>query len=186
MFDIGFTELLLVAVVALVVLGPERLPKAARFAGLWVRRARAQWFSVKSELERELASDELKRSLHDARQAAADLHRTMQETEAEVQAKVSAAEAEARREIESLRRQVGAAADTAATAPAILTTDPDAYTAPQGGDTAVQAIDAPATVDGMAADAGGSGSGTAHDAGARAAPDHGDAGDTDVDDGRQR
>src|SRR5690606_23769752 len=104
MFDIGFTELLLIAVVALVVLGPERLPKAARFAGLWVRRARAQWYSVKSELERELAADELKRSLHDARQAAADLQKTMQETEAEMQAKVSAAEAEARREIESLRR----------------------------------------------------------------------------------
>ena len=53
MFDIGFSELLIVAVVALVVLGPERLPKAARFAGLWVRRARAQWYSVKAELERE-------------------------------------------------------------------------------------------------------------------------------------
>lgn len=105
MFDIGFTELLLIAVVALIVLGPERLPKAARFAGLWVRRARAQWYSVKSELERELAADELKRSLHDAKQAAADLQKTMQETEAEVQAKVRAAEDEARREIEGLRRQ---------------------------------------------------------------------------------
>ncbi|KRG68283.1 Sec-independent protein translocase protein TatB [Pseudoxanthomonas dokdonensis] len=63
MFDIGFSELLVVAVVALVVLGPERLPKATRFAGLWVRRARAQWYSVKEELERELAADELKRSL---------------------------------------------------------------------------------------------------------------------------
>ena len=57
MFDIGFSELLVVAVVALIVLGPERLPKAARFAGLWVRRARAQWYSVKDELERELASE---------------------------------------------------------------------------------------------------------------------------------
>ena len=63
MFDFGFSELLVVAVVALMVLGPERLPKAARFAGLWVRRARAQWYSVKSELESELADDELKRSL---------------------------------------------------------------------------------------------------------------------------
>ncbi|RPE80206.1 Sec-independent protein translocase protein TatB [Vulcaniibacterium tengchongense] len=63
MFDIGFSELLLIALVALVVLGPERLPKAARFAGLWVRRARAQWHSVKAELEHELAADELKRSL---------------------------------------------------------------------------------------------------------------------------
>ena len=69
MFDFSFGELLVVAVVALVVLGPERLPKAARFTGLWVRKARAQWYSVKSELEHELASDELKRSLHDGRQA---------------------------------------------------------------------------------------------------------------------
>lgn len=63
MFGIGFSELLLVAVIALLVLGPERLPKAARFAGLWVRRARAQWYSVKSELERELATEDLRRSL---------------------------------------------------------------------------------------------------------------------------
>jgi sec-independent protein translocase protein TatB len=63
MFDIGFSEIFLIAVVALLVLGPERLPKAARFAGLWVRRARAQWYSVKAELENELADEELKRSL---------------------------------------------------------------------------------------------------------------------------
>lgn len=66
MFDIGFSEVFVIAIVALVVLGPERLPKAARFAGLWVRRARAQWYSVKSELERELADEELKRSLRQA------------------------------------------------------------------------------------------------------------------------
>lgn len=69
MFDIGFSELLIIAVVALVVLGPERLPKAARFAGLWVRRARAQWYSVKSELERDLAAEELRKSLHDTEEA---------------------------------------------------------------------------------------------------------------------
>ena len=69
MFDIGFSELLLIAVVALVVLGPERLPKAARFAGLWVRRARAQWYAVKSELEHELAAEELQRSLRETRAA---------------------------------------------------------------------------------------------------------------------
>ncbi|MGJ4730296.1 Sec-independent protein translocase protein TatB [Luteimonas sp. SDU101] len=152
MFDIGFTELLLIAVVALVVLGPERLPKAARFAGLWVRRARAQWYSVKSELERELAADELKRSLHDARQAASDLQKTMQETEAEVQAKVRAAEAEARREIESLRREVAAAPATAPAAPGILTTDADAYAVQQApaADTDMddtQAAPAPSTAD---------------------------------------
>jgi sec-independent protein translocase protein TatB len=80
MFDIGFSELLLIAVVALVVLGPERLPKAARFAGLWVRRARAQWYAVKSELEHELAAEELQRSLHETREA---VRRTDSELRAE-------------------------------------------------------------------------------------------------------
>ena len=79
MFDIGFSELLVIAVVALVVLGPERLPKAARFAGLWVRRARNQWDSVKQELERELHAEEIKRQMQDVRQG-------MQDTENQLRA----------------------------------------------------------------------------------------------------
>ena len=81
MFDVGFSELLIIAVVALLVLGPERLPKAARFAGLWMRRARAQWYSVKAELERELASEEMQRSL---KNPLADLQPQMQSLEADV------------------------------------------------------------------------------------------------------
>lgn len=99
MFDIGFSELFLIAVVALVVLGPERLPKAARFAGLWVRRARAQWYAVKSELESELASEELKRTVRDTRQAVADIDTDMR-----------AAEAEARREFDTMQAQIEARA----------------------------------------------------------------------------
>lgn len=72
MFDFSFGEMLVVALVALIVLGPERLPKAARFAGLWVRKARAQWYAMKNELEQELASEELKRSLQETRQALQD------------------------------------------------------------------------------------------------------------------
>ncbi|UXA47105.1 Sec-independent protein translocase protein TatB [Xanthomonas prunicola] len=85
MFDIGVGELTLIAVVALVVLGPERLPKAARFAGLWVRRARMQWDSVKQELERELEAEELKRSLQDVqaslREAEDQLRNSQQQVE---------------------------------------------------------------------------------------------------------
>lgn len=130
MFDIGFSELLIIAVVALIVLGPERLPRAARFAGLWVRRARAQWYSVKSELERELAADELKQSLRDTEAAMRDIDDT-----------VRTADARARREFEDMR---GAAADMdvddapAEPAPTAMTptdhrdepgmdADPDAY-----------------------------------------------------------
>ena len=68
MFDIGFSELLVIALVALVVLGPERLPKAARMAGMWMRRARQQWQAVKSELENELADDDMRRSILRARE----------------------------------------------------------------------------------------------------------------------
>lgn len=73
MFDIGFSEILLIAVVALLVLGPERLPKAARFTGLWVRRARSQWDSVKTEFEREMAAEDLKRSIDSARAQAREI-----------------------------------------------------------------------------------------------------------------
>lgn len=99
MFDIGFSELLVIAVVALIVLGPERLPKAARFAGLWVRRARAQWYSVKSELERDLAAEELKRSLHDTeatlRGVESDLRNSGEEVRRELDAVRAAAQAPA-------------------------------------------------------------------------------------------
>jgi len=79
MFDLGFSELLLIALIALIVLGPQRLPRAARFAGLWVRRARAQWWSVRSEIERELAADELRRSLDEGRRALADAEAQLRE-----------------------------------------------------------------------------------------------------------
>lgn len=78
MFDIGFSELFVIAIVALLVLGPERLPRAARFAGLWVRRARAQWHSVRSELENELADEELKRSLRRTQEELRDVRQQLQ------------------------------------------------------------------------------------------------------------
>ena len=85
MFDVGFSELLLIAVVALLVLGPERLPKAARFAGLWVRRARAQWNSVRNEFERELADDELKRTLRETQASLRDAQQSLREAGGELQ-----------------------------------------------------------------------------------------------------
>jgi sec-independent protein translocase protein TatB len=63
MFEVGFNEMLLIAVVALIVLGPERLPKAARMAGAFVRKARRSWDGLKGELERELEATELKKQL---------------------------------------------------------------------------------------------------------------------------
>ena len=63
MFDVGFWELALVGLVALLVVGPERLPKLARTAGLWVGRGRRMLSSVKAEIDRELKAEELKQIL---------------------------------------------------------------------------------------------------------------------------
>jgi sec-independent protein translocase protein TatB len=63
-FDIGFWELLLIAVVALVVVGPERLPKLIRVTGLWIGRANASLQSIRNDISRELRAEELKQSLN--------------------------------------------------------------------------------------------------------------------------
>ena len=59
MFDVGFWELAIIAVIALLVIGPERLPKAARTAGLWVGRARRMVTDVKSDIDREIREGDL-------------------------------------------------------------------------------------------------------------------------------
>ncbi len=64
MFDIGFWEILLILVLALVVIGPERLPGAARQAGLFVGKARRYIEGVRSEVESEFDVSEFKRLLH--------------------------------------------------------------------------------------------------------------------------
>jgi sec-independent protein translocase protein TatB len=69
MFDIGFLEIILIAVVMLLVVGPERLPRVARTTGLWIGKMRGFMSSVKADIDRELATEELKKAL--ARQAAA-------------------------------------------------------------------------------------------------------------------
>ena len=67
MFDIGFMELLLVGLVALFVLGPERLPGAVRTAGLWIGRLKRSFNNIKAEVEREIGADEIRRQLHNER-----------------------------------------------------------------------------------------------------------------------
>lgn len=61
MFDIGFAELLLIAVVGLLVLGPEKLPTAVRTLGLWVGRAKRSISSIQREISEELRLEELRR-----------------------------------------------------------------------------------------------------------------------------
>ena len=64
MFDIGFTELLVCMVVALVVIGPEQLPGAVRTAGLWIGRLKRSLRDTRNEIERQIGADDIRRQLH--------------------------------------------------------------------------------------------------------------------------
>lgn len=90
MFDIGFSEIALIAVVALLVLGPERLPKVARTAGALVRRARSSWHNVRSEIERELAAEDLRKTIHDTHRAA-DVRADIRAAAADIESSVRTA-----------------------------------------------------------------------------------------------
>jgi len=63
MFDIGFPELIMVAVIALLVIGPDKLPGVARTAGKWVGRARRFVGDVKTDIDRELKQEEIRKAL---------------------------------------------------------------------------------------------------------------------------
>ena len=77
MFDIGFSELVLIAIVALVVVGPERLPRVARTAGLLLGRLQRYVGDIKADIHREIQLDELKRLQADMQASARNLKRSM-------------------------------------------------------------------------------------------------------------
>lgn len=110
MFDIGFPELMLVALVGLLVIGPERLPEALRTLGLWLGRMRRSFLSVKAEIEKEIGMDEVRKQLHNEA-----VMEEMKRIEREVKATTSAA-AEASR-IESIDPAPPQAADARAPEP---------------------------------------------------------------------
>ncbi|SEJ19850.1 Sec-independent protein translocase protein TatB [Frateuria terrea] len=84
MIEISFGKLLLLALIALLVLGPEKLPGAARTAGALVRRMRGTWESVRAEVERELQVEEIKRTAREAAARAEAAQEQMNATAREV------------------------------------------------------------------------------------------------------
>lgn len=70
MFDIGFMELLVIGVVALVVIGPERLPKVARTAGQWMGKLNRYVSQVKQDIDRDMRLEELRKMQQDMRDTA--------------------------------------------------------------------------------------------------------------------
>jgi sec-independent protein translocase protein TatB len=73
MFDIGFSELILVGIVALLVIGPERLPETVRTATMWLNRIRRGFNEIKQEVQQELHNDAV---LRDLRQTGEQLKKT--------------------------------------------------------------------------------------------------------------
>jgi len=63
MFDIGFFEICLIGIIALVVIGPEKLPRVARIIGMWLGRAQGMVKTVKYEIDEQLRMEELKQSM---------------------------------------------------------------------------------------------------------------------------
>jgi len=97
MFDIAFSELILIAIVALLVIGPEQLPKVARTAGRWFGKMRQFVRTVQADIEREVRAEELKRIVDEQARSSGiyDILETTQDASAELKRAVD--------EVESLK-----------------------------------------------------------------------------------
>lgn len=84
MFDIGFWEIIIIGVVALLVIGPERLPGIARKAGMWLGRGRRFVQTVKADIDRELATEDLRRVLKEQSESSG-IHEILEETKQAVE-----------------------------------------------------------------------------------------------------
>ena len=108
MFDIAFSEIAVIAVVALVVIGPERLPKVARTLGHMFGRLQRYVNDVKADINREIELDELRKLKSEVQSAAREIERSVSQAASEVEGGV--------RSVESQLNAVGAEAAAPATA----------------------------------------------------------------------
>jgi sec-independent protein translocase protein TatB len=92
MFEIGFTEIMIVAVIALIVIGPERLPKTARMLGHLFGRLQRYVSDVKADISREMELDELRRLQREVKGAASDIERSMSSVATELESGVRGVE----------------------------------------------------------------------------------------------
>lgn len=99
MFDIGFTELLVIALVALIVIGPERLPRVARTAGHLLGRLQRYVSDVKSDISREMQLEDLKKLQQQVEQQARELETTVRTQMEKVESDVGKTADEIRQEV---------------------------------------------------------------------------------------
>jgi sec-independent protein translocase protein TatB len=106
MFDVGFSELMVIAVIALVVIGPERLPRVARTLGHLAGRLQRYVSDVKADINREIELDELRKMRDSMQQAASSL-------ESSVRGGLASAETEINRVTESAQEALKTSSDEA-------------------------------------------------------------------------
>lgn len=107
MFDIGFSELLVVAVVALVVIGPERLPTVARTVGALLGRLNRYVADVKSDVEREMRLEEMKKLRAEVEQQAAGIEQSVTRELEETRAAATQVGSEASQSLSEVMRETG-------------------------------------------------------------------------------
>ena len=133
MFDIGFSEIVVIGVVALIVIGPERLPKVARTLGHMFGRLQRYVNEVKADITREMELDELRKLRTEVQSAARDIEHSV---------------TEAGREMESGVRSVETQLNEAAAGASASTAAPPPQPAPAGGGSKTDAAAADGTVRG--------------------------------------
>ena len=98
MFDIGFSELLVIATVALIVMGPERLPETVRSISLWIGRFKQMLSSARKDFEQEVGMDDIRQQLHNEK-----IMRDLSQTKENLQQTLDASALEAASLEESLK-----------------------------------------------------------------------------------
>jgi sec-independent protein translocase protein TatB len=120
MFDFGFSELMLIALVALIVVGPERLPKVARTAGHMLGRLQRYVGDVKSDIQREMQLEDLKKLQQQVEQQARDLESTVRGQMASVEADLGKTAADIKQGVEGAAAPVAEVAVEAASGNSLL------------------------------------------------------------------
>lgn len=123
MFDVSFAELLTIGVVALIVIGPERLPRVARTAGLLIGRLQRYVGSVKADIHREIQLDELRRLQQDVQESARTMEQSVHQELASVEGVVKQTLAEA----EAVAANPGPAAAAGVESPAAAPAAPNPH-----------------------------------------------------------
>ena len=115
MFDIGFWEMCMIGIVGLLVIGPERLPGVARSIGRWVGKAQRMVASVKSDINREMESGELRDLIGEQRKQIEQLQSVVNDTRTEFETSARETVGSAQ---ESLNEAKAAISDSGSDAPA--------------------------------------------------------------------